>query len=492
MNKNLKIWLAIWAILTVIIAFSVFLYFKNNNLTANDILEWDHEEELKNIEISWEKSNSKIDLLKKKIKLKWLITKANMYYDENEHIIALFQYQQILKDIPKDEEINIKVWDIYYKMNKFKKANEYYLKFKNSKFLDKDKAILSLVNEKWVSKENILELEKEIDSFEISDEKKFYYKNSISCVIDYSLCRENFQKYFEKNKNIESEEMKIIESAFENYKNFRTNDIYYKAAFITWAFYQNSFYYVALKTSENILSQKNNYSPIMKVAAKSAYEIWDYIKAKNYLIELKKSFWNDPEISYFLWRIYEKLKDRVLALVHYKKAISDNYKDITDVKRRIVFLYFEGWETKKMLSAFDELLNSDIKNLNENDFSLAIYYNILNENFKKAEDYSKKAIELFENNALFYWYYSWILLQNDDLTSRDLKIIEENIDKSLKINNKEPMILMVKWIYELKMKHYDKSIITLKLAHWLDKNWEYKDIINYWLNKVLKEKNENL
>jgi hypothetical protein len=31
-----------------------------------------------------------------------------MYFDENEYMIALVEYQKILKDLPNDEEINVK------------------------------------------------------------------------------------------------------------------------------------------------------------------------------------------------------------------------------------------------------------------------------------------------------------------------------------------------------------------------------------------------
>jgi hypothetical protein len=42
---------------------------------------------------------------------------------------------------------------------------------------------------------------------------------------------------------------------------------------ITGAFYKNGFYFIALKTAENILSENKNYKPLLKVAAKSAYEL---------------------------------------------------------------------------------------------------------------------------------------------------------------------------------------------------------------------------
>lgn len=494
-----KIWIVLILISIIIWAWFIYENIKQNRDIKNiiedeTISETEKKELVKDIEentINKEKVDSKIEALKKKIKLKWLITKANMYYDENEYMIALIEYQKVLKDIPNDEEIIVKIWDIYYKLNKFQKANEFYEKVKNSKFLDKDKAIFSLINKNWINKENIDEIKKKINEFEISDEKKFYYLNSISCVIDYSLCRDKFQKFFEKKKDFETEEMKIMYSAFENFKNFKSDDLYYKAAFVTWAFFQNWFYYVALKTSESILQQKNNYKPIMKVASKSAYEIWDYITAKKYLNEIKKIDSSDPEITYFLARVYEKLNDKVLALVNYKKALNDNFEDKIDIKRRIVFLFFEWDETKKMLQAFDELLATKSAKLTIDDYSLAIYYNILNDDLEKAKKYSREAISRFNNTEIFHWYLAWIMLQKENLSQIELRIVKANIDKASKINTKSPMIFMVNGIYELKMKNYDKAIINLKSAYSLDKSWEYKETISLWIENVNKEKNSN-
>ena len=446
-------------------------------------------EDLQENTIDKQKIDNKIEALKKKIKLKWLISKADMYFDENEYMIALVEYQKILKDLPNDEEINVKTWDIYYKIHKYKKANEHYQKVKNSRFLDKDKAIFSLINDYWVNKENIEKIKSQIEEFKLSDEKNFYYINSITCIVDYSLCRDKFQKYFEKNKKFETEEMKVMYEAFENFKNFKNDDLYYKAAFVTGAFYQNWFYYVALKTAEWILSQKSNYKPIMKVAAKSAYEIWDYISAKKYLTEVKNIDKDDPEISYFLARVYEKLNDKILALVNYKKALTDWYKDQLDIKRRIIFLFYEKNDTKKMLQAFDELLATKSKDLNLQDYSLAIYYNILNDDLDKATKYSREWIIKFRDSEIFYWYLSWIILQKENITQADLNLVKINLDRAMKINDKSPMILMVSGMYELKRKNYDKAISDLKLAHWLDKSWEYKDVINTWLENVNNEKN---
>lgn len=486
-----KIWAIIAILSFIILSFLIKnFYFTENQTNSSWVLENISTWEIEEVQIDRKVVDSKIETLKKKMKLSWLITKANMYYDDNEYMNALMEYLEVLKEVPNDEETNLRVWEIYYKINNFKKANEYFTKIKNSSKLDNDKAIFSLINEKWVTKENLESLQEEINSFKISDEKKFYYTNSIVCITDYSLCRDHFQKYFDVNKNLETEEMKKIKTALENFKNFKSTDLYYKAAFITWAFYENWFHYVALKTAENILEQKYDYKPIMELAAKSAYTIGNYEVAKKFLTDIKEQDLNNPDISYFLARVYEKTWNRVPALVNYQKALADGYKDEIDVKRRIIFIYFEGKEYKKMLKAFNDLLNTKSEELNATDYSLAIYYNIINDELSNAKIYTEIAMEKFKENAIFSWYLAWILLQKEELTEEETEIVKKNLE----IINKSPsnsLSLMVNWIYEFRTKNYNKAIILFKNAYSKDKSSEYREIINAWLQKTNEEKNSN-
>jgi len=57
---------------------------------------------------------------------------------------------------------------------------------------------------------------------------------------------------------------------------------------------------------------------------------------------------------------------------------------------------------KKMLYAFDDLLKTKSDKLNINDYSLAIYYNIINDDEQKANLYIDQAIEKFPKSELFY------------------------------------------------------------------------------------------
>lgn len=432
--------------------------------------------------------NDKLNDLKKKLALKWLITKWDMYFDEKEYTTALAQYLKVLRDLPNDKETNLKIWNVYYTLKKFSKAYEYYTKIKDYKSLDKRQAILALINWLYEWSWSLAFINKEIDTFKFSEQEIFYYKNSLICIDNFSKCRANFEEYFkkleEKQEEIIFKDLATIKETFTNYKNFQLEDLTYKAALVSWWFYKNGFYLISLKTWEDILKENPEYKPVLKIAAKSAYELWNYNLAKDYLLRYNKLETNDVDTSYFLGRVYEKLGEKILASVHFTKALNLWYEDENDIRRRLIFIYYEVNDVNKMLKTFEELMNSKDNKLTINDYNLAIYYNIINDNFDIAKKYSLEWIQKFPDSDLFYAYYAWIMLQEEGLNNEELKNIEENINKALAINNENAMIAMVQGIYNFKIKQFDKAIIAFKNANSLDKSKEYREEINYWLEEV--------
>lgn len=438
-----------------------------------------------------QKPLNKIERLRQKIKTKWLIANGDIHLLENDYMVAILTYQKVLELSPDNQEVMQKIADAYYKMNNFKKAYEYYKKTKEYDKFEAESYIKSLINYKWIHPGNIDTIKKEIANLSITDEQKFYYTTSLYCVISESKCRKDFTDYFLKHNNIQDKNLARIKKALDDFKNFRSKDSYYEATFLSAAFYENGFYFISLKIAENVLKEKRDYKPIIKIAAQSSYEIWNYVVSKNLLLELKKLDSHDPKISYFLARVYEILNEKTLAIVHYKKAIKDWYKDTADIYRRFIFIYLEHQEQGKMLKEFHNLVSSDTKKLNKTDFSLAIYYNIIHDRLKTAESYSRKAIRLFPESEVFYWYLAWIMLQDDEINRIKMQIIDNNVEKALKINKDNVMILMVKGILEYKQQNYNTSIIFLKKAYGMDTAFEYRKEIQSWLDKVVAEKDNN-
>ncbi len=491
MKKNISIAILITLIisLTWFLIYNKILPHKVYNKIQNDYFQ--DEIDLNDM---WN-PNDKLEVIKKKISLKGLIAKWDMYFSNLEYNTALIQYLQVHKEVPNDKEINMKIWDIYYELNKYDKAYEYYKNIKNYQNLDKEKAVLSLINSKYNWTWSILDINEEIDSIQLSKEDNFYYKNSLICIIDFSKCRLEFQEHFDINKNLtwtgeeskKSENIKNVENAFTNYYNFQIDDLTYKAALVTWAFYQNWSYIIALETAKTILNKNSNYKPILKIAAKSAYELWMYKESKDFLVEYSKTESNDAEVSYFLARVYEKLNDKLLSIIHYNKAIKNWYSDLNDIRRRLIFIYYELNDDTKMLSTFKDLIESKDKNLNINDYNLAIYYHILNNDLKTALKYSDIAKVKYKDSEVFYWYISWIMLQKENITDYEFKNIENNIKTAQEINKDSPMITMVKGIFEFKKQNYEEASKSFKKAMSLDRNNEYSETTKYWLEQTPKK-----
>lgn len=510
MKKNIIIF-----IISILILFSgiLFLYYiKNNTVNINNDKNNIslNTENNKNKEIIKEKLSpketvwAKIEKMKKKLALKWLITKWNYYFDNREYTSALSTYLKIYKDIPNDEGIINKIWDIYFNLKKFNQAYNYYSLIKDYKKLDKEKAIESLIflNIKKLSKENIALIKDKINIFNLTDEENFYYKNSLDCIVDFSQCKLNFQDYFanfEKNnitestwsldskwekisKEISFEKLLNIKNALENYKNFKLDDLLYKNALISGAFFQNWLYPVAIETSKLILKEKSDYKPILKIIAKSYFELWLFKESKGYLIAYNKIDADDGEISYFLWIVYEKLHEYILSSIHLKNSLKQGYKNSIDSRRRIIYNYYEVWENEKMLIAFEEMVKEEKENITIDDLSLAIYYNIINNKLEKAKEINKYLLEKFDSKELYYWYLWWI--QFEENIDWSLELAQKNLSLWLEINENNPMINYIMWIVTLKTWDVKKAFVYFKKTIFLDKDWEFWLLAQDEINKL--------
>lgn len=444
-----------------------------------------------NTKIKKDDINNRLKVLRNRVKLKDLIKNGDSYAIEKNYMPAIINYQKALKQSPNDKSLIKKIADAYYEMNNFKKAYSYYSQIKDYSNIENDKLIYSLVHYKGILPVNIKEIQKEIEGLGLSDQAKFYYTTALECTLDYDKCEHAFETLFASTTEpITEPKLKNIQQALENYKNFQSQEDYYKATYVTSAFYKNGFYYVAIKTAGKVISLKKWYQPVLKMAALSAYSIWDYTEAKKYLLELKKLNSHDPEVSYYLARVYEQLNEKSLAIVHYEKSLSDGYKHKTNIYRRLMFIYFEHKENEKMLATLDAILEHNNKYVTQTDYILAIYYNIINEDFPKAKKYARTAVLKYNNTSIFYGYQAWMLLMKENINDWELKIAKKIINKAESINKKETVVLLSRGIYEYKMNNISAALIYLKKASVADTSWEFKEEIDYYLDTIKNTKNE--
>lgn len=476
----------------------------------------------KDYSFKWDKKNQ-ISELKKKLALKWLIIKWDVSLEKWDYTSALIKYIQINKEIPNDKSIIQKIWDVYYEMKKFDKAYQYYSKIKDYDKLDKNKVAKTLFASVSLNTKHMIYIKNELTTLWLNEQQLYYYNTSLECKVDFSKCRKDFQDYFDKRNSLEKvewtwsiikqeyfEDLEKIWNAIENYKNFQVDDLNYKWALISWAFFENWLYTIAIETSKSILKSKNDYKPLLKIIAKCYFELWNYIQAKLYLIEYTNQVKDDNEINFFLWVVYEKLGEYILSTIHLNNSIENWYENKLDVYKRIIYNYYELWDMNKMTDTFNLMIKNCKDKLSINDYNLAIYYNIVNDKTKYAKEITNEAINKYPDSELINWYMWWILMNEANKkpihkSNKNLSwsLIEEKnneyiknlyieadkyIEKWLKIDSKSPMLNLVKWKLEYSRWHEDKALIYYKKTISIDWTWEFwkmaqKEIKNIEMNK---------
>ena len=444
-------------------------------------------EEIKTVNIY--NAKEKIVDLRKKLELKWLIITWDIHLLNKEYTIALTKYLQIIKEVPNDQNTINKIWDTYFFLKKYKQSYKYYSKIKDYKHLNKLRFINSYLYSNNLDHYNNQNIKDELKNLNLDKTETFYYTNSINCISDLNLCKDNFENYFLNYPSIESWEQNTINKnlsninkALTNYKNFNIDDTLYKDALLNWAFFENWLYPIAIKLSLDILEKKPNYKPILKIIAKSYFEVWDYLESKIYFTRLLALDDDNAEINFFIWIIYEKMHEYLLSSIHLKKSISLWYKNRINAKKRLIYNYHELWNIDKMLTTFKQIINENKDTISSEDLSLAIFYNILNNKISDAKKFTELGIKKFPLNEIFYWYIWWIKLQENNQTS--LKEAEKNLKKWFEINIQNPMLNLIYWKLEEKKWNDNLAISYYKKTINFDNNWEFWKIAKNDLEKL--------
>ena len=85
----------------------------------------------------------KVDFLRKKIKVKWLIESWNSFLENQYYLYALKEYLKASSESPKDKSIVNKIAVTYFSMKNFARSYWYYRQISDYDKLNKDDAMLT-------------------------------------------------------------------------------------------------------------------------------------------------------------------------------------------------------------------------------------------------------------------------------------------------------------------------------------------------------------
>ncbi len=530
MSQKIIIWIITGLF---IVAWGSFLVYQNSShsYTEEEKALLEEQLQLENTgstidEIDKEDVKSKMSAIRQKLALKWLIHKWDLNFTNEKYTSALVNYLQIQRKIPSDQENIHKIALTYFELQKYEKAAEYFEKIPTFPKVEKHKAILSTTYSSVISPWTLSGAISKIQQYPLSEEEEFYYINSLKCGINFHECKLNFQNYFTKKEKVANEkiallkikqdklqkeaiengtefiqkeisvpfvdfpELENIRLALLNYENLNMDDLSYKGGLISLAYLKNKNFPIAIRSSRDVLKNFPNYRPAIKIIALSYYEMWDYLNAKKFLVRYNKLWDNDPEISYALGIVYQKLKEYVLSSIHLNKALKLNYPHGVDVRRRQIFNYYEIWDTQKMLKAFETMVSENADTLSEQDLSLAIFHNIIQNNLDAAKKYADLWKEKFPDSDRFYGYIWWLQLETAE-TQEEISSAEIALKKWLEINQKSAMIHFSLWRLELKKNDKNRAFAYFKKTVSLDKHGDFTKLAREQLDIINQSKTES-
>lgn len=426
---------------------------------------------------------------KEKYALKWLIISWTIHLKNDEYFSALRNFLDAYKKQKWDPKIEKRIADTYFLMKKWEKAYEYYDKINDPKIIYKNKYIKSYFysldfNKLKHNKTYLSWAINKVKNIKIlNKEEKFYYSNSLVCIKDFSLCKKNYQDFIEQN-NVSFQWLVDIKQALEDYKNFKIDELYFKNTLIVGAFFKNDLYTPVIILWEDILKEKPNYKPILKMIAQSYFELWDYQNAKKYLTKYYALDSNDKDVLYLLAIISQKTHDFVLSNIYLSKAEKLGYQPVSNINRLQIYNAYILDDSWKILSNFDKLIKNQEKPL-FNDLVLATYYNLINWNISKWEEYAQLWMKLYPKREDFYGFEWWILIEKNKL--EQAKIL---LEKWNRINNNNALINLNLGRLEENLGNKITAKLYYKRAIKLDNWWEIskisaKKLENFEKNKTL-------
>lgn len=392
-------------------------------------------------QINKELVQEKIEKIKKRLALKWLIAQGDEYFQNDQLTAALKNYLQAYKRNPQDEQIIKKLADTYFEMHRFEAAVRHYKELLSSENFDKNTLALATMYAwgVWDIAEKS-QLISQLEDIDLDPDEYFYYETAIACLSDFHNCKIAYDEYKKEldiqgnPQEIQSENLEEIKKAIESYRNFQVDQVYFKNALIVGAFYTNKNYPIAIELGKKLLEEKGDYKPIIKIVADSYFELGDYENAKTYLSAYYKNDNTDGGIAYLLWVIHSEEWDYVLSNIYLNKALENGYTPTLNIRRKLVYNYFllESWEN--IIRSFYDLIEEE-EDYEKSDLELAIYYYILYEEYDQAKIWIQTGMEKYPTEENFHGYLGWIRYEQENTD-----LAKQEIQKWLEINDKNAFL----------------------------------------------------
>ncbi len=393
-----------------------------------------------------------------------LIKRADYLSNNNEYNEAADLYERVLRLTPS-REIERKLAHIAFRAKKFQRSSDLYKKFVDDLYQSEREEFLYALRYTGDG-----EFQKRLTTIDIPENLRQALQVSWICENEYISCEKAIREYPHSYGPIID-----LKNALKNYEALGNNDASYKDALLIGAFYKNKDYTTAMKIGENVLRQKPDYRPILKIVGFSAFMINQYERAQGVLTKYKKLEPKDAEADFILWLIQFEKQDYETSNIYFNKAVLWGYKPKTVVERKLAYNYYVLGLYKNMFQVLGYLVLEN--DATEADITNAIYLALVHEEMRNAAEWITLGKKRFPSSASILALEGWHL-RIGGKTSEAQMIIDEILSK-----NDNVIALVQGGILAQEAGYKEKSKTLLNKAKVIDAGGTWAETIDEYLKK---------
>jgi len=397
--------------------------------------------------------------------------------------LARIEYLKALKETPNDIELTHKLARTYFALKRFQNLVDLY-KNKPKKFDDdlRTKYILSLFyTTNFKSEQSIETLKLNIQNKWLSPHEEFYYATAAHCAIDFHECKKRFQDFLASTEYT-LPQLKKISNAIALYEASQMWGLYFKDMVLIREFFHEKLYTLSTHLSIFMLKVQKDYKPLLLIAGKWYYEINDLTNARRFFEHYYRLEPKNIEVSYILGTIFFQMQDYQMSSLYFNNILRYTETPGIDIRRKLAYNYYKTQNTGAMLGMFENILKDPHATIN--DFSLAIYYSILEGKPTQAAQWANDGLKKFDGlngSEMFYGYLGWIAREK-----KDYKKAKQYLQKGLDISKQNPLITLNLWYLEQSEKRYQLALAYFKKTISLNGEGEFWELARQEANRLEK------
>ena len=414
----------------------------------------------------------RIESIRKRHELSEMLINAELYLEGWQQALWLRTLLNVYRENPSDWIVVTKIAETYYEMKRFWSSLNYYMRLPSLNERQKQRVKLlhfysnDLTTEDW--RQNLV---RELKDMILEEQDLRYYMLSILCISEPQLCRDRFTAYISTLDSISSEKLNDMRLAIRNYENFWLDEDYLLYTYVITEWYKQWLYPLTVILWEQVMNERSQYKPAIKLVWHSLFELWRYEESKEILTSFHRIDDSDPWVNYMLGIIYAKTRDAVLANIFLRRALELWYTPTLNIRRHIAYNFALIESRHNLLRSLEEIINLE-DDYEKTDLSLAIYYHIIFESPDKAIRFAQIGQEKYPDDAYFYGYEWW---GHRELwnTQKAIEVLQNWLD----VIPNNPF-LYFQLVFALKESwNYDSMKLIIERILSLDITDEYREVI---------------